>query len=59
LRRYAKFKENLASRKSNELPLVVEDKEQEAPKGEQRSKDSNSRSQPSGGGGGFIPLLAM
>jgi hypothetical protein len=32
--RDVKFKENLAYNKSHELPPVVEDEEQEAPKGE-------------------------
>jgi hypothetical protein len=36
--RDVKFKENLASRKSHELPPVAEDEEREAPKGEQRSE---------------------
>jgi hypothetical protein len=47
--RDVKFEENLASRKSHELPPVAEDEEQEAPKGEQRSEASSSGSQPSGG----------
>ena len=46
--RDVKFLENLASRKSHDLPLVVEDKEQEASKGEYISQISNSGSHPSG-----------
>jgi hypothetical protein len=49
VRRDVKFEENLASRKSHELPPVVEDEEQEAPKGEQRLEASSSGNQPSGG----------
>jgi hypothetical protein len=47
--RDVKFEENLASRKSHDLPPMVDDKEQEALKGEHRSKTSSSWSQPSGG----------
>jgi hypothetical protein len=43
------FEENLASRKSHELPPLEEDEEQVAPKGEQSSQTSSSGSQPSGG----------
>jgi hypothetical protein len=57
VRRNVKFEENLASRKSHELPLVVEDEEQEASKGEQRLKDSISRIQPLGGEEELVPSI--
>jgi hypothetical protein len=44
-----KFGENLASRKSHELPLVEKDKGQEDLKGVQRSMASNLGIQPSCG----------
>jgi hypothetical protein len=37
VRRYVKFKENLASRRSQESSIVTEDKEQQAPKDEKQS----------------------
>jgi hypothetical protein len=41
--RDVKFEENLASRKSHELPPVAKEEEQEAPKGEQCLEASSSR----------------
>jgi hypothetical protein len=47
--RDVKFEENLASRKSHELPPVAEDEEKEAPKAELHSEASSSGTQPSSG----------
>ena len=46
--RDVKFEENLASRKSHEIPTVAEDTQQVDPKDEQNGETSNAGSQPSG-----------